>query len=64
MDKKTYYKAKWKVLITKHIMKLGERYGKKNIMKPGEGMENKTYYEARWKVWITKLIMKPGERYG
>jgi len=27
MDNKTYYEARWKVWITKHIMKLGERYG-------------------------------------
>jgi len=27
MDNKTYYEARWKVWITKHIMKLGEQYG-------------------------------------
>jgi len=27
MDNKTYYEARWKVWITKHIMKLGEEYG-------------------------------------
>jgi len=52
MDNKTYYEARWKVWITKHIIKLGEN------------MDNKTYYEARWKVWITKHIMKLGKHNG
>jgi len=65
MDNKTYFEARWKVLIAKHIMKPGERYGKQNIFwSRVNGMYNKTYYGTRWTVLITKHIMKPGERYG
>jgi len=36
MDNKTYYEPRWKLWITKPIIKVGERYGKKNIMNLGE----------------------------
>jgi len=64
MDNKTYYEARWKVWMTKHIKKLDEMYGKKILWSQVNDMDKKTYYKAKWKVWITKHIMKPRERYG